>query len=291
MLKVTAYAKFDLAIHINPKKFKDGYFSVHYIDCQINIFDKISFKKQQSKIEIICDSLKLKKGSDNFVYKAAMLLKEIAGNEELGAKITLAKNIPIKAGFGGGSSDAAATVLGLSRLWKIKLDENQIKELANELGKDFYYSLYGKLSEVVGKGKNYKVNTLSSHLPKFWLLVVVPKDEKPSTGWVYEHLRVKNIGRNFDKIEKLKAAILKGDKIRVLKNLSNDFEESVSSYYPVVFKIKDSLAKLGAQASIMAGSGLSVVGFFDSRIKAEKAKSVLKDMSGLKQVLVARPIN
>src|SRR3990167_326557 len=101
MLKVTAYAKFDLAIHINPKKLEDGYFSVHYIDCQINIFDRLSFEEQQSKIEIICESPKLKRGSDNFVYKAATLLKEVFGNLQLGAKITLAKNIPIKAGFGG----------------------------------------------------------------------------------------------------------------------------------------------------------------------------------------------
>jgi len=298
MVHKIAYAKFDLAIHIKPKKTADGYFPVHYIDCQIDLCDKLTFENQIEKIEVICDEPTLPVDEDNFVYKTAILLKKIVDNKQsfssnkrLGAKITLLKGIPIKAGFGGGSSDAAATLLGLCRLWQIRLDDNQIKSLTRELGKDFYYSLHGRLSEVVGKGKNYQVTALSSRLPELWLLIVVPLSEKPSTSWVYEHLDTKNIGRNFDKIEKLKMAILKNDKMGILKNLTNDFEDSVLPNFPIVGKMKDDLAQVGAQASIMAGSGLAVVGFFDSLKKAEEGKNKLKSRRGLKQIFVARPIN
>ncbi|OGE03829.1 4-(cytidine 5'-diphospho)-2-C-methyl-D-erythritol kinase [Candidatus Curtissbacteria bacterium RIFCSPLOWO2_01_FULL_41_18] len=298
MTKTTAYAKLDLAININPKKMTDGHYPVRYIDCQIDLCDKLTFENQIEKIEVICDDPSLPVDEDNFVYKAAILLKEMVGKKRLGTKITLVKNIPIKAGFGGGSSDAAATILGLSRLWKVKLSDNQIKRVARDLGKDFYYSYYGKVSEVVGKGKNYEIMPFRSCLPKFWLLVVVPDVEKPSTGWVYENLKTKNIGRNFDKqsfstnkIEKLKTAIWQSDKMGILKNLTNDFEDSVFSYYPIIGEIKDDLARAGAQAAIMAGSGLSVVGFFGSKKKAEIGKQKLEGEGVIKQILVSKPLN
>lgn len=291
MVNITAYAKFDLAIHIEPKKTADGYYHVHYIDCQLDLSDRLLFEPEERKIEIIHNRLELSVTKDNFVYKAAILLKEMVGKKRLGTRITLVKNIPIKAGFGGGSSDAAATILGLSRLWKVKLNDNQIKRVARDLGKDFYYSYYGKVSEVVGKGKNYEIMPFRSRLPKFWFLVVVPDVEKPSTGWVYKNLKTKNIGQNFGKIEKLKTAIWQSDKMGILKNLTNDFEDSVFSYYPVIGEIKDDLARAGAQAAIMAGSGLSVVGFFDSLKKAQLGKSKLKNMRGIKQVIITKPIN
>ena len=298
MIKVLAYSKFDLAIHIERKKIADGYYPVNYIDCQIDIWDKLTFVFKEKGIEVVCDDLNLTNDQDNFVFKAAVMFKKIIGGKNLGAKITLEKHIPIKAGFGGGSSDAAATILGLSRLWKIKFSEDQIRRLAKTLGKDFYYSLYGKLSEVVGKGKNYEVVPFSSRLPEFWLLVVVPNAQKPSTGWVYEHLKTKNIGQNFDKqsfsankIGKLKAAISKSDKMGILENLTNDFEDCVSIYYPIVQKIKKDLKRVGAEASIMAGSGLSVVGFFESKKQAQDGKQKLENMQGIKQIFVSKLIS
>lgn len=289
MITKKAYAKLDLAIHIEPKKRPDGYYPVHYIDCQLDLYDKLTFENQRNDIEVICGEPTLRTTKENFVYKSAILLKKMLGNAALGARITLLKNIPIKAGFGGGSSDAAAAILGLSRLWKVTLNEPQQKRLARSLGKDFYYSLYGGLSKVIGDGKNYKVTALSSRLPSFWLLVVVPTEQKPSTAWVYGHLKNANIGRNFDKFEKLKAAVLKSDKIGILKNLTNDFETLAPSNFPVVEKLKAGLVSVGAKAAVMAGSGLSVVGFFENRKKAQKAKGKLKGK--YQKVLVAKTIS
>lgn len=288
MINKTAFAKLDLAIHINPNKLKDGYYPVDYIVCQIDLSDNLSFQPKEKNIEIACNNPKIPKNKDNFVYKTAFLLKKIAGNKNLGTKIILKKNIPIKAGFGGGPSDAAVTLQGLQKLWNIKLNKNQILSLAKKLGKDFYYSLHGGLTEIQGKGKNYKVIPLLSHLPKFWLLIVIPHEEKPSTGWVYEHLNTKDIGRNQGKLANLKRAILRKDKNGILKNIFNDFETSVLHFYPVIKKIKSDLKKVGSLTALMAGAGLAVVGFFENKKTAQKAKQKLKDKYG--QILISKII-
>ncbi len=290
MIKTKAYAKFDLAISINPDKMSDGYYPVHYIDCQIDLCDELVFESAGEAIEIICDSPELSDYRDNFVYKTAVLFREIVGRKNLGAKITLSKKIPIRAGFGGGSSDGAATLLGLSRLWEIKLTKDLVKKLSYELGKDFYFSVYGGLGEVIGKGKDYKIVPLKSKLPDFWLLVVVPREHKPSTKWVYDHLKKDNIDQN-SKIEKLKSAILKHDRMGILNNLTNGFENSVSLYYPVVGVIEDHLTRFGAQAAIMAGSGLSVVGFFESRSDAKEAKRKFSKMKEIKDTIISKIVD
>jgi 4-diphosphocytidyl-2-C-methyl-D-erythritol kinase len=290
MVKKTAFAKLDLAISISPIKSNDGYYPVDYIDCQIDLSDELLIEQKEKDIAIICDHPGVPKNKENFIYQAVQLLKELKGDKNLGAKIVLKKGIPIKAGFGGGSSDGAAVLRGLEELWEIKLNEKQLASLAKVLGKDFYYSLHGGLCEIHGEGKNYRVIPLSSALPKFWLLIVVPFEEKPSTGWVYEHLNTKDIGRNLDKLENLKEVILEKNKSEdILKNLNNDFESSVSRFYPVIKRIKKDLVKFGSAAEIMAGAGLAVVGFFENKEKAQKAKGKLEGK--YQKVLIAKTIN
>ena len=288
MVKTTAYAKLDLGIEIYPEKLDDGYFPVRYIDCQIDLCDDLSFENQRGTLEVVCSEPSILE-KDNFVYKAAILLREMVGNKNLGAKITLKKNIPVKAGFGGGSSDAAAAVRGLCKIWKIKPSENIISTMSDQLGKDFYYSWYGKLSEVAGNGKHYKIIPISANLPDLWLLVIVPREEKPSTAWVYEHLKLNKDRRDSGKIEKLKEAILAGRKEKILKNLTNDFEEFVSSQFPVVGKMKKDLEKTGALRTIMAGAGLAVVGFFESKKNAQNARDFLKERYS--KVYISRSIS
>lgn len=289
MIKQKAYAKLDLGIKIRLDKAEDGYYPVTYIDCQIDICDELTFEFQKKDIEVVCNDPQLPTDERNFVFKTAKLLKGLVGNSRLGAKISIIKNIPIRAGFGGGSSDAAATLLGLCELWDIKINHSQVKTLANVLGKDFFYSVYGGISEVVGTGKKYAITKLPFKLPEFWLTVVVPNDQKPSTAWVYEHLNLKNSISNPGKLVRLKKFIGESDKIGVLKNISNDFEQSVSLHFPVVNKMKADLTKAGAKTSIMAGAGLSVVGFFDSKKEAEVCRELLNDR--YREVFVSKIID
>ena len=284
-----AFAKLDLGIHIEPIKSKDGLFPVSYIDCQLDICDELTLKKKKDGIEIICDDRDVPTDDKNFVYQAALLLRESSGKKDLGAKIELKKKIPVKAGFGGGSSDGAAAVLGLSKLWNISLSQNQLSQFSKKLGKDFYFSLSGGLSKITSVGRDYQIQPLSSDM-LFWVVVVEPLDEKPSTGWIYEHLNLKLVGSNLDRLNKLEQALLKGDRNDFVANLWNDFEDSVSAYFPVVSKAKQDLADLGASGKIMAGAGLSVVGFFDSIKSAESASKILRKNPNYKEVLVSKTI-
>ncbi len=267
----TALAKFDLAIHINPRK-QDGFYPVDYLDCQIDICDELSFCPKLNGIEIVCNNPNVPTNEDNFIYQAAILLKKMAGRKDLGAKIVLKKQIPVTAGFGGGSSDAAAAVRGLCRLWKIKLDKKQIETLARNLGKDFFYSLHGGLGEVISRGKYYEFRSLAAHLPKFHLVVIVPKEQKLSSGWVYQNLKEEKLGQHKGKHKGLEKAIKAGNSEQILANLHNDFEDAVFQFFPQIDKMKHDLVGLGAKRCLMAGAGLSMVGFFDSRALALRAK-------------------
>ncbi len=282
-----AFAKLDLGIHIDPKKSKDGFFPVSYLDCQLDICDELLFEKARGGIEIICDNPDVPTNEDNFIYQAGILLKELSGNRQLGAKITLKKRIPTKAGFGGGSSDGAAAIFGFCELWGIKVSENDLLEFSKKLGKDFYYSLYGGLSEISSVGRTYKIGHIQSDLP-FWTVVVVPFDEKPSTGWIYEHLDREKIGKNFNKFKKLKQTLVNKDKANITANLLNDFESSVAEYFPIISEIKQDLADLGASGKLMAGAGLSVVGFFNTQKEADLALKRLAGSKKYRQILVSK---
>ncbi len=289
MSKITkkAFAKLDLGIHINPNKSKDGLFPVSYIDCQLDISDELIFEDKKGSIEIVCDDPAVPRGEENFIYRAALLLRESVKNQNLGAKIILKKRIPVKAGFGGGSSDGAATIWGLCKLWGIEPSETDLLEFSKKLGKDFYFSLFGGLAEVKSVGRDYQIKPLKSDL-SFWIVVVVPEEEKPSTAWIYDHLNKVGIGSQLGKFQKLKAAIAKNDKKVILANLFNDFESSVLGHFPVILEAISDLAEAGASGKIMAGAGLSVVGFFESQIKAKQAAKILERNPKYRKVLVSK---
>ncbi len=291
MSKITkkAFAKLDLGIHINPKKSKEGFFPVSYIDCQLDICDELLFERAKGGIEIICDEPEVPTNEDNFIYQAALLLKEATGKRNLGARINLKKRIPVKAGFGGGSSDGAAAIDGLSKLWNIDVSRVKLLEFSKKLGKDFYFSLHGGLAEVSSVGRNYGIKSVNSSL-SFWAVVVVPHDQKHSTGWIYEHLDRDKIGKSFNKFRKLKQALSNKDKANIMANLFNDFESSVAVYFPIISEIKQDLADAGASGKLMAGAGLSVVGFFDSQKRAELAAFGLKKNQKYKQILISKTI-
>lgn len=229
------------------------------------------------------------KGKNNLVERAALLLKKISSGKNLGAKIILVKKIPIKAGFGGGSSDAAATIRGLQKLWKIEISGSQLEELTKELGQDFFYSYFGALSQFEGEDNRYRTIPFAYKLPEIEMLIVEPKAQKPSSAWMYNHLITKNIGRNLRKLELLKGAIAENNCEAILDNLHNDFEGSVMSFYPVVKEIKDDLKNVGARRAILAGAGLAVVGFFNSKEAVKRASDSLRKR--YKQVIITKPKN
>lgn len=273
MIKENAWAKLNLNLHLLPQKLKNGFYPVKFINCQIDLNDKLLFEEKDKDIEIVCQHPQIPKPKNNLVYKAAFLLKQIVKKPKLGAKITLQKNIPVKSGLGGGSSDAAAAIKGLCKLWQIHLTEQDKHLLAGKLGKDVFYCLKGGLCEISGDSSH--VFSLPFNLPTFWLLIIVSKQGKPSTEWMYKHLEQNKIGKNLAKLAKIKKGIKTKNKSEILNNLFNDFETLAASFYPVVKKMKEDLEKAGAAKTLLAGSGLSVVGFYETEEQALKAKAEL----------------
>jgi 4-diphosphocytidyl-2-C-methyl-D-erythritol kinase len=269
MITEKAFAKLNLNLHILPDLLPNGFHEVHFLNCEIDLHDDLSFEFQSREIEVISDVALQVEKEQNLIYKAAMALKKKIGDNALGAKIILQKNIPIKAGLGGGSSDAAATLRGLTQLWRVTLNDQNLLEIAEKIGKDVPYSLQGGLCEVKGDGN--QIIPLSYILPELWLIIIFPPEEKPSTGWMYSQLDHTQIGKNLQVVEEMKTALKSSDKSKFLHTIFNDFEVMVYEKFPRVQDVKDDLNIAGAEKVLLAGSGLSVVGFFTSISKRDEA--------------------
>lgn len=256
-----------------PKKLANGYSEIKAVNCRLSLFDELVFSKQLDKIELI-DKSGISKNK-NLVYKAAVLLKKAAKNKNLGTKIKLIKKIPIKAGLGGGSADCAATLLALNKLWNLDYSLKKLAKIGGKLGSDVCYCLEDGIAEIGGYGEKVKKNT--NNMPEIGGVLVVPEGKKPSTKWAYEKIVDERLGKNLDKYKKMIKAIKEKDKKGIINALYNDFELLMIKYFPVVKKIKDDLKKAGALNSLIAGSGLSVVGFFENKMEAEKANQLLKN--------------
>lgn len=274
MVKLKSFAKINLNLNVLSKKLANGFFPVKYINCQIGLFDEIQINKVKNKVVLTSNHKELPKWDKNLIYKAVNLLKSESKNNDLGVKINLKKNIPIKAGFGGGSSDAATVLLALIKLWKIKINEKQLFNIADKLGKEVFYFLKGGVCEVLHDGSI--VNRISSKIPKIWLVVIGPKQKKPSTGYMFKNLIPKEIGKMQYKFNNLKKAVLKKDKKTIIKSLHNDFETFTLKKYPELSKIKNDLIRNGSLNAIMTGAGLYIVGYFDKKETAKKAYNSLR---------------
>lgn len=274
MIKAKAYAKLNLNLHLLPEKLETGLYPVKFINCQMDLYDELIFKEIKNEIQMICDNSEVPKGKDNLVYKAAYLLKQYAGKKDLGIEITLKKNIPIKAGLGGGSADAACTIDTLIKLWNIKIKDKELFTIISQLGKDVFYSLKGGVCSILGDGTI--VDRLNLKMPQLYLLIVAPDEKKPSTGWMYQKLDLKELGRNLEKFTNIQTAIKKKDKKEIIKNLYNEFDEQIGEIFPKINAVKKDILFYDAERAMLAGSGLSIVGFFQSKEKAKKALDNLK---------------
>ena len=263
MLTLKAPAKINWFLKILGKR-KDGYHEIQSLIQKITLYDILTFAPSNDLI--------LKTGApvpveQNLVYKAAMLLKNRCGVEK-GALIHLDKNIPMGAGLGGGSSDAAAALLGLNALWSVNLSRKELSGMAEQLGSDVPLFLYGPLSLVYGRGE--KIAPRKAEKIMDILLVKPPFDV--STARVYKNFsmltkkaeKVNNIEHFIRKIERAELSGITG-------NVSNDLESVTINRFPVIGEIKEMLRKQGAVFSLMSGSGSTVFGVFESRRKAGEA--------------------
>ena len=271
MKKVTlrAYAKLNLGLNLLPEKTTSGYYKVYFINTQLKLSDRVKIKKLPTKNDIIVLSDEIE-GKSNLAYEAAKTIKERYNLAE-GIEIKIKKNIPIKAGLGGGSSDAASVINGMIEIFALNIDNGEKLQLAKHLGMDVCYCTIGGLCEVKGIGD--EVYPLQIRTPRLNILLIIPANTKPSTGWAYARVREEDLGRNIDKINKLIEALKEGSIYNIAKYIHNDFERVMIREFPFLNDIKEAMLKYGALNASLAGSGLSIYGIFETK-KLMKAAAI-----------------
>lgn len=260
-ISLGAPAKINWFLSIAGKR-DDGYHDIVSPMQGISLYDDISFE-EAGEIELVSDlSLAV---DENLVFRAASALKKYSSCER-GARITLRKEIPVAAGLGGGSSDAAATLIGLNRLWGLGLNMEELMRLGAGIGSDVPFFLGGPFSLIEGRGE--RVSALKTESPVFML--VVKPDIAVSTAWAYGLHKTELTKKSVD-IKLFCQALDRKDFDSLRQMVFNDLEKVVISKYKVIADIKDKLIDSGAVISAMSGSGPSVFGVFSSEEPARRA--------------------
>lgn len=279
--RMKAYAKINLGLDVLGR-LENGYHEVRMIMQTVGIFDELTFVKTEGGITLTTDCGELPVNEDNLVCRAAELMKKHYGIQE-GLRIHLRKNIPIAAGMGGGSSDAAAALKGIGRLFDLDCSLRELMELGAGIGADVPYCVMGGTALAEGIGEKL---TALPDAPDCYLVVAKP-DINVSTKDVYEHLDGEEIEEHPD-IDGMVAAIEKGSLQGILDRMANVLEGVTVKAHPIIDTIKTRMKELGAVGSLMSGSGPTVFGIFVEKAKAQEAYCLIEQEGLAKQIFLTQ---
>jgi len=259
-LTVQSPAKLNLVLDVVAKR-PDGFHELRTIFERISLSDQITLRrKNNNKITITCNHPQVPTGPSNLVYKAAKLLANDFSITE-GLDINIIKNIPVAAGLAGGSSNAAAVLAGLNRLWRLGLRPQELAEYAARLGSDITFFLYNT-SFALGTGRGELIQPLALKT-KLWHVLVTPR-VKMLTQDIFTRLKL-NLTNKKDNVNILLPFLRKGDMLRLAGALSNDLEPAILSLRPDFIYIKKKLLDAGAIGVCFSGSGPSVFALAESQ--------------------------
>jgi 4-diphosphocytidyl-2-C-methyl-D-erythritol kinase len=270
-LTLPAFAKINLSLRVGERR-ADGFHDVRTILQGIDLADRVTCVSRRGPFEIVCSMPGVPADRTNIVWTAAQRLWEAAGREgqPRDARVTLHKKIPPRAGLGGGSSDAAAALLALARLWKLKVSDHAVFAIAATLGSDVPYFLIGGTALGLGRGED--VYPLED-LPRLWVVLVFPPfgiTTADAYRWLDDGRERGNVAARTVRI----ASAGPGWLGRV-GPAQNDLEAPVIERHPVIGKLIDRLVKMGAAFAAMSGSGSTVFGVFTTSRAAEMAAKKL----------------
>jgi 4-diphosphocytidyl-2-C-methyl-D-erythritol kinase len=250
-LLVKAPAKINLTLDVLHKR-PDGYHEVEMIMTTIDLADRLELTLLNSdKITILSHNRFVPDDQRNLAYQAAKLLKE-RFNVKKGVAISIEKTIPVAAGLAGGSSDAAATLRGLNKLWGLGLSMEELANLGSEIGSDVSFCVYGGTALAKGRGE---IITELPAPPTCWIILAKPFIGV-STADVYRRLDLSKM--QHPKTAKMIEGIKENDYHKVCNHVSNVLEEVTLKLHPEVLLIKDQMKRFGADAVLMSGSGPTV---------------------------------
>jgi 4-diphosphocytidyl-2-C-methyl-D-erythritol kinase len=252
-------AKINLCLSVLGRR-PDGYHDVEMLMQMVGLFDEVTVSLGGTGISVQCDNRAVPSGEGNIAWKAAMEMLRISG-KKAGLAIEIKKNIPVAAGLGGGSGNAAAVLAATNRLLGMDLDRDRLSEIGARIGMDVPFFFYGPTALARGRGE---ILTELPPLTQFRVLLVNPGLET-STAWVYNNVNLrltKKAGCN--KISSLNLR-------NIATGLQNDLESVTAAAHPVINRIKAALRDRGAVGALMSGSGPTVFGIFETETACRAA--------------------
>jgi len=270
---VQAPAKVNLCIRVLDR-LPNGYHELWSLMHSVDVFDqlRIRLNPHHDRIQLTCDNAGLPVDHGNLVYRAAKgVLRRV--EQSVGVDIVLQKTIPLAAGLGGGSSDAAAAIYGLNHLLKLEWGLSEMCEVGAELGSDIPFFFQAPCAVVRGWGQEVTPCMING---KRWVVLVNP-GFPIQTKWAYEQLASRRSEISpLDPWTQAVEAKLQVSWEEVIEAMENDFELPLFPVYPILEFMKEKLRALGAQAALLSGSGATVFGVFDAPENAQAAAVQLR---------------
>ena len=263
---VYAPAKINLALHVKGKR-PDGFHDIETVFVQVGLCDKIRIARANT-LSVTADRPEVPSGPENLAYKAAAMMQRAFG-VKTGARIVIEKRIPAGGGLAGGSSDAAAVVKGLQKLWRLPPAPARVRRILRALGSDVPYCYLGGCA--LGRGRGEILKPLPP-FPRLYVVLVFPP-VAVSTAWAYAALK-RNLTPHKLTIKLYRdcISVVRGKRF-IREILHNDFEQAVFEKYPVIREVRQALLAHGPEGALMSGSGSTVFGLFARRAAAQTALS------------------
>ncbi len=275
-IHITAPAKINIILKVLNQR-NDGYHNLWSLMHTVGLVDQLRFQllPHRTEIQLRCDHPDVPTDSSNLIVRAATLLLKQT-NQSVGVLVELQKGIPMGAGLGGGSSDAAATLIALKHLLKLDWTTSDMTPLAMSLGSDVPFFLSAPCAIVEGCGEQVAPIHVQGQR---WVLFIKP-DFSIETKWAYGKLAELRASQPFtsDIQARMPSSPLSWEQL--IPHVENDFEQAMEPIFPVLHEIKSQLLSFGAETALLSGSGSTVFALFRNQEEALRAKSHLGEEKG-----------
>lgn len=280
-ITLPSFAKVNLHLRVLGKR-EDGYHDIFTVFQTVSLHDTITFEESASEIVLECDEPNVPTDIRNLVVKAANRIRD-RYQVLKGAYIRIEKRIPMGGGLGGGSSNAAVALIGLTRLWRLNARVQDLEPIAADLGADVPFFLHG--GTMIGEGLGTSLNEVAEFEAEN--MIIVTPDVHVSTAAAYEALRAESL-TNAEANRILRVCRSEAESPDFLHSaLRNDFETTVFAAFPEIGPAKQKLVDLGARQVLMSGSGSSVFAIFDKEETRQIALKALDNEVNWRKFAVA----
>ena len=274
-IRLKSYSKINLTLEVGEKQ-PNGFHYIESIVQIIDIYDELVFTKSDLDSIVIETQLRyIPTDKRNIIHKASRAFFDELGIRG-GVICNLTKNVPVQAGLGGGSANAAAAVCALNVLYDTKLSNERLAKIAAKAGSDSSLFIYGGTLKMSGRGE---IIDVLPNAPKMHILVIKP-EIGVSTPWAYNELDKKPRVNEFTHTKLAEKAVRNSDLESLIKHFYNDFDAVATSAFSEILYVKEALINVGAVSAMLSGSGSAVFGVFKSEKDATDAAEKLKNIKG-----------